>query len=148
MGAMVAFFKEYSFVFGVAGLIVTVASLMYQHFDKREARLREQLNSAPHRDNLIARYDCTAAQGYYATIKRLLNWADGFYGKPLGLRALDRCITLAFVYPLFAALVGWVFWDVSAPGGLPLFAENMKLPHQLFVGLRPADLCRCNICDL
>jgi hypothetical protein len=51
----------------------------------------------------------------------LRSWADGFYGaRLLSPQAFARCLSLATIYPIVAALLNWVMTGEPEIGGLRL----------------------------
>jgi len=49
-----------------------------------------------------------------------------FFGtRLLGWRAFDRCLLLAYLYPIFFLLLAWVFGAVPSLGGAPLFEVEL-----------------------
>ncbi|MDJ0821679.1 MAG: hypothetical protein QNJ09_07720 [Paracoccaceae bacterium] len=108
---------------GVLALLVALVPI-WQHIRKdRKEDLKTYLSDPDYRADLITRHDCTTAQGYYLSLARLLNWAQRFYGNRFSWKAFSRCLTLAYFYPLLAALIGWVALNQTAPGGVGMFAD-------------------------
>ncbi|MBS0122804.1 hypothetical protein KB874_01555 [Aestuariicoccus sp. KMU-90] len=69
-------------------------------------RLEAVIASPDHRAALIDPHECREADGYYLTLDGLLGWVGRVYGPPLGWRAFNLCLMLAFLYTLLAALIG------------------------------------------
>jgi hypothetical protein len=67
--------------------------------------------------------------------RRWLGRADaglrGFFGRRmLGWRAFERCLLLAYLYPVFLLLVAWVFGASLTLGGDPLFEGDWRWGHK------------------
>jgi hypothetical protein len=86
--------------------------------------LKEQLHDPHHRARLTDSRKSDWHAGYFAALEDLTEWAARFYGpRKLGVRAFGRCLQLAYVYTLLAALLAWAVANVHAPGGYPLFPD-------------------------
>jgi len=67
-------------------------------------------------------------QAYFDAIAEVQQFAVAFYGpKALSLRAFNRCLTLALLYPILAVLLGWVVANAYDPGGLALFPDEPRV---------------------
>ncbi|WP_299922167.1 hypothetical protein [uncultured Pelagimonas sp.] len=118
---------------GIAGTLGLLA-LVQAWWHRREDNLRSDISSAPYRAKLIQRYDCDKADRDYISLRLLLDWADRFYGPSLSYQALNRCLSLAFVYPLVAAFFAWLVFNSGSPGGLELFRDIPVWHERLWRG--------------
>ena len=120
------------------GLAVAVLAILVQLFmwawGRHDRKLQAYITSAEHREGLIERHECRAAERYYRTLDAILTWARRVYGNGLGWRAFGTCLTLAVLYPILAALIGWVAVNQTAPGGLELFRDVPDWPGRLWRG--------------
>mmetsp|Transcript_23489 Transcript_23489/g.41342 ORF Transcript_23489/g.41342 Transcript_23489/m.41342 type:complete len:463 (+) Transcript_23489:745-2133(+) len=80
-----------------------------------------QIKSGAARSDLIKAYHSTRAERYYGFLARALAWADGFYGAKWSLRSFGTCLTLAFLYPLAAAMLAWIATGQAEVGTLTVF---------------------------
>ena len=68
------------------------------------------------------------SQAYFDAIAEVQHFAVAFYGpKALSLRAFNRCLTLALLYPILAVLLGWIVANAYDPGGLVLFPDEPRV---------------------
>ncbi len=116
-----------AFLAGIGGLAT------YWH-NQTQRGIEAEVADPAYRAELIDRHDCRAAAGYYASLDRLLAWTDRAYGAPLGWQAFNLSLLLAYVYPLLAALIGWIVANQTAPGGLALFPDTPAWADRLWRG--------------
>lgn len=77
--------------------------------------------------SLIALWRRGASESYFAAIRGVLAFAARIYGpKPLSWRAYDRCLLIAFIYPLLALLIAWMAANQHSPGGMALFTDEPR----------------------
>ncbi len=97
-------------------------------------KLEAYAQDPAYRARLIARHACTTADGYYMTLETLLDRAEHFYGAPKLRSVFGRCLSLAYFYPLLAALLAWVVANQTAPGGFEMFQDIPDWPDRLWRG--------------
>lgn len=112
-----------------AGVLVALGIYLHSHWTRT---IEAQVADASYRERLIARHECKSAAGYYLSLTRLLGWVEGVYGPKLGWRAFNISLTLAFIYPLLAALIGWQIANQNSPGGLQLFRQETEWIERLW----------------
>ncbi len=90
-----------------------------------QIQLIDQIRNRENWPLLIAQYQSSNADRYFAAIERLLAFATRFYGaKPLSWQAFYRCLAPAFIYPVIAVLLSWVVANQHSPGGMSLLADD------------------------
>jgi len=88
------------------------------------AKLEGHFSNPANYGDLYKRYNRSPGEGYFTAIRWVLGAAHRLYGRrALSLRAFGTCLTIALVYPLLAAILGWVFANNHTPGGLELFRD-------------------------
>ncbi|MDU8912056.1 hypothetical protein [Aestuariicoccus sp. MJ-SS9] len=107
-------------IVAVLALVLPLALARYQSFG-----LRDMVRDRPSHPGLIEDYSVSRSAGYYRAIDRLLGLADQIYGPAfLGRAAFDRCLQIAFFYPLLAILIAWMGWGTATIGGLSVFEQS------------------------
>jgi len=100
------FLSDHGGLFGFLGFVIAGLIGLYTVYRYALADRREQLDDCAERDALLAHRADGPGQIYRGALLGVTQWADRFYGtKKLGWRAFERCLTLAFVYPVVAALL-------------------------------------------
>jgi hypothetical protein len=91
---------------------IMAAALPYWH-----NQLVNQLADPADRASIRAELTTDAAAGrrFRDGVDRLLGLVDRYFGPPLGLRAFDRCLLHAYLYPIVLFVIAWA---AGAPGGL------------------------------
>lgn len=116
---------------GLVSLVIGVLGLLAVFIVGAKARngfpsLGETLQDRASWPDLITRWRITGGQSYDAAVADIVTFADWLYGpRPLSWRAFDRCVSLAFVYPLIAVVLGWTLFNSHSPAGLSLFREGL-----------------------
>ena len=67
-----------------------------------------------------------------------LMWAaqdrlDRFFGPPSSWRAFNRCLALAFLYPILALFVAWIFGAVPTLAGIVLFDSGIAVSSRIAI---------------
>ena len=113
----------------VLGIIVTIWTTRFAGYS-----LRETLEDPASRSSLIANYRKPDSEAYFQAVTRVLTFAEDFYGTRLiSWQSFGRCLTLAYLYPMLAALLGWVIYNAGSPGGLDLFSQDLTGPTRALV---------------
>jgi hypothetical protein len=124
---------------GVMPLIGLVVLLRFSFTRYRNAilpSLKEKLAEDRYRTQIIANKTSPAGDAYFNALTRITTWADTFYGRrKWGFRAFKRCLTLALVYPVIAAILAWVIANTHSPGGVQIFADHPDLGGRLWRAL-------------
>lgn len=85
--------------------------------------LKIKIASPKGRAALITESQCTFSESYFRTTRKQLIWLWRIYGHPGSRKAFSRCLQFAYIYPFLFALIGWVGWNITDPGGLELFHD-------------------------
>ena len=105
------------------GLGVPVAAFLISFVQNNH--LREELSDLSSRDELIARYSLRGQDAYFSGLARVVGLAEWIYGpKALSWRAYGRCLTIAFIYPLLAVMLGWVLFNIWNPAWIEIFVDT------------------------
>ncbi len=113
----------------VLGIIVTIWMTRFAGYS-----LRETLEDPASRAALISDYRKPGAEAYFGAISHVLTFADRVYGARLiSWQSFGRCLTLAYIYPLLAALFGWFMFNAGSLGSLDLFSQDLKWPIRALV---------------
>ncbi|MEM5475141.1 hypothetical protein [Pacificibacter sp. AS14] len=122
----------YSNTITTIGVVIALLGLFVAVYALRPSRKTD-----PYIDMLETRTDWAKAIGrlkaddhktYSDRLTRLNTWADGFYGKRLfGWQSFMPCLSLAMIYPIIAALIGWAIGGNPSVGGLTLSEANTPL---------------------
>lgn len=90
---------------------LTLALAIWQFFRSKssdlEAQLKDPVDRAQLREELLSK---DPARAYWSAVDRyfLAPLQKGF-GAPLSWQAFERCLTLAFIYPIIGLYVAWTF---------------------------------------
>lgn len=74
---------------------------------------------------------CGRQEAYLNGVGALTRFADALYGPRFSCKALDRCVQLAFFYPILGMLLGWVLFDTHTPAGLQVFHADVSFGRRL-----------------
>lgn len=100
------------------------ACLRFAYAPKRWERLQAYFNDPASYPMLLERFQSNGADAYFTSVRRVLLFATRVYGrKPWSRRAFVVCIILACFYPIFAAILAWIYANISQPGGMELFQD-------------------------
>ncbi|MBO9475882.1 hypothetical protein J7413_20305 [Shimia sp. R10_1] len=74
------------------------------------------------------------ARAYKEGLTRISEKADDFFGwKLISFRAFGVCLTFAFVYPILATLLTWLFTGHGTLGGIGIGADGISFVRRLLV---------------
>ena len=120
------FLKDHGGAFGFFGSLAALIGVVMTYYRTAVlADMKEKLDDPHHRARVIETRGGGWTTGYFAALEGLTDWADRFYGRArFGWHAFERCLMLAFLYPVLAALLAWVVANAHSPGGLPLFDDQ------------------------
>ncbi|KIN68766.1 hypothetical protein Z948_2497 [Sulfitobacter donghicola DSW-25 = KCTC 12864 = JCM 14565] len=121
---------DWALIVAIAGLFlalgIPILGWVVSHF--RGVDLEIELRDIASREDLIERYQGRSADAYFAALKRILGFADRIYGtKALSWRAYSTSLTIAYAYPIFAIIFGWVLFNINAPAGIEMFRDTPSL---------------------
>ncbi len=128
--------EPYGSLITVFGVLCSIALGMFAIHQttsgKRQTEIEKQIASPRARKNLIDENTCSRTDAYFATTEKQLALINRFYGPANGARALSRCLSLAYFYPILFAWIGWIGWNVTSPGGIDLFHDVPSLLSRVF----------------
>ena len=120
--------NEHNGVIAIIALVVStfvgVLALLPSRVDARVDEYWKQIDDPASWPGLIGEMRSGRSAAYFRAISRVLGFAERWWGPALSWRAFDRCIAIAFLYPLFAAILGWAVANTHSPGGLDLFRDE------------------------
>ncbi|MEW4461872.1 hypothetical protein AB1K42_27575 [Roseibium algicola] len=120
----------WSFVGVVAAISVPIIlALSAYYYNAIKAQLDDDQDRVRIRDELE---DQTAAfQRYQSAISDFTLRADWWFGKPWSLRAFDRCLQIALVYPIALLLLAWAL-GMQGTIGFIRFLPDRPIGPRLF----------------
>lgn len=131
--SVIVFIKDHGGMFGLLGLVVAIMALLYPlRRDSITDKARE-LCDPELRSDILGKRNQSIGTAYFAALDWLNTRADKFYGDGLlTLRAFDRCLKLALLYPIFGVFLAWVAFDLHNPGGFVLFQSDPSLFNRVW----------------
>ncbi len=116
----------WGFVGAFVAILAFATTLAQAWGNSYKAAIREQLEDGRDRARIRAELEgqTTAFQRYQSALAAFTTWAEAWFGAPWHWRALDRCLQIAFVYPIALLLLAWV---MGSPGTI---GPIMVLPDQ------------------
>ena len=124
-----------------AALVVALATLYTRIKHRRLDEIKDRLGDPAAREEEYQRLSAkTAHESYFAAIRRINVWADGFFGDNPEQRryghftwpAFVRCLQIALFYPLLFLLIGWAFGAPGKFGPLDLLPADISLSWRWF----------------
>lgn len=94
--------------------------------------LMVQIRAESTRSDLIRTHHNTRSGRYYGYVAGTLAWAEKFYGPRWSVANFERCLTMAFVYPLIAAVIAWVLIGQTDLGTLTFFLASDSIVVRAF----------------
>ncbi|WP_349539761.1 hypothetical protein [Sagittula sp. NFXS13] len=88
---------------------------------RRKTELKERIASPAYRHAEIAANICTRSERYCHGQRRLLDWLARRVGGIWSVKSFATCMTLAYLYPIAGAFLGWIISGQTTLGGLELF---------------------------
>lgn len=120
--------NEYSGLISLVALIVVPIGAFFSWHVARHGTYsaRERLESRADWPQLIVEFNSPAIDRYFNAVARVLAFAERVYGKKsISWQAFNRCLSFAFLYPIIAAFLAWVLFDVRNAGGLEIATDEV-----------------------
>ncbi len=100
-----------------------------------------QLNDAKDRADIKRQLQAqTAFDAYQARLRGLNRRLDDFFGSAKGYLAFDRCLSIAFLYPIFLFVMAWIGGAGGTLATLRVLPDLGSLPDRLFYAVLLAGL--------
>lgn len=106
-------------IFGAVGAL----GFFTWRFDRWEKHLKDRLRDADLRQDITNRLHDSARERYYHTLDDILSWVEKIFGRNGSFHAFERCLMLAYLYPILFTAIAWLLWNNHSPTGFPLFPD-------------------------
>ncbi|GAA4228030.1 hypothetical protein GGQ68_003972 [Sagittula marina] len=114
-------------ILALSSLMIAILSLTWNIRSKvigeRRTELKERIASPAYRHAEIAAHICTRSERYRNGQRRLLGWLARRVGGIWSAKSFATCMTLAYLYPIAGAFLGWIISGQTTLGGLELFRD-------------------------
>lgn len=119
---------------GALAAALTAIGVIYTIFSRRCDKFEQQLDNAKDRERiwLMLEDKKTAFQRYQTVLKTFGERADHWFGPAISLRAFERCLIFAFVYPIVLFILAWVAGMPAKPA-LPDLAVWNRITFLVFL---------------
>jgi len=119
-------------------LIAAVIFFFWTRFDMRSERVRLLLREDQYRKELADRLSSSAGWGerYRIALVRQDAHLSRFFGSSfLGLKAFDRCLFIAYIYPATFFVFAFMAGGENKIAGQTAFPDNISAEERIFYGL-------------
>lgn len=110
-------------VLAVPALVLAILTFVTSRIDKDADEFESVLTDPASRQSLIKELRSGWSFAYLKAIRDVLNSADNFWGPARSFAAFDKCLMLAFLYPLVAVVISWAISNQHSPAGFLLFQD-------------------------